>query len=143
VLERWQTVEPAVRAALVCDTPPADATLRRWVAAMGRVRTASVLRVAAARWGAERAAGQLAPAPHRVASLYRRALRTAFREPVELADLAVDGDDVRDAGVPAGPLLGQVLQRLLDLVIENPALNSRDRLLEHARASYDELARER
>jgi hypothetical protein len=142
VLERWRQVGGPMANALERSTPPGDAEIRRWVAIMGRVRAASVLRLAAARWGAEREAGQGAPSGPQIASLYRRALRTAFREPVELADLAVDGNDLREAGVPPGPMLGRVLQHLLDLVIEDPARNTRDRLLEHARASYHELVQE-
>ena len=72
--------------------------------------------------------------------LYRRALRIAFRDPVEVADLAVDGDDLRrEAGVAAGPMLGKILAMLLDAVIDDPALNTRDQLLELARAFQKRL----
>jgi tRNA nucleotidyltransferase (CCA-adding enzyme) len=43
--------------------------------------------------------------------------------------LAVTGDDLRAAGVPPGPQIGQVLGRLLDAVLEEPARNSREALL--------------
>lgn len=142
VLERWREVERPLTEALMHGAPPSDATVRRCVGAMGRVRTASVLRLAAARWCAMRAAGQPAPPAARVASLYRRALRSAFHDPVELSDLAVDGNDLREAGIPAGPLLGRVLERLLDVVIDNPALNTRDALLARARTIFDDLRQE-
>lgn len=48
----------------------------------------------------------------------------AFRDPIEIADLAVDGEDLRAAGVPAGPQMGRVLKALLEQVIEDPALNT-------------------
>ncbi|HEX6964579.1 MAG TPA: hypothetical protein VF166_02195 [Gemmatimonadaceae bacterium] len=142
VLERWRLVNEAMTTALVASVPPSDAAVRRWVGTMGRTRTAAVLRVAAARWCAMRMAGIAAPSAARVASLYRRALRSAFHDPIELSDLAVDGNDLREAGIPAGPSLGRVLERLLDLVIENPALNTRDQLLTSARAVYDQLTQE-
>ena len=142
VLERWRQVDATMTDALLRAAPPDDAAVRRWVGTMGRVRTASVLRLAAARWGARRSTGLEAPAASRVGSLYRRALRAAFREPVELSDLAVDGNDLRDAGIPAGPRLGRVLARLLQLVIERPALNTREELLARARAIHDELMQE-
>ena len=44
--------------------------------------------------------------------------------------LAVNGGDVQRAGVPAGPQVGIVLARLLAAVLDEPALNTRARLLE-------------
>ncbi len=49
---------------------------------------------------------------------------------LRVSDLAVDGTDViRELGVAPGPQVGSVLKRLLDAVIEDPSLNSRDKLL--------------
>jgi tRNA nucleotidyltransferase (CCA-adding enzyme) len=49
--------------------------------------------------------------------------------PVTRAELAVTGDDLLAAGLPGGPRLGQVLASLLDAVVEDPARNTRERLL--------------
>ena len=44
--------------------------------------------------------------------------------------LAIDGDDLmRDLGLPQGPTLGRVLDRLLERVIADPAVNDRPTLL--------------
>ncbi len=43
--------------------------------------------------------------------------------------LAVTGDDLRAAGIAAGPELGRLLGKLLDTVLENPGCNSREALL--------------
>ena len=51
------------------------------------------------------------------------------REPVSRAELAVTGDDLLAAGFPAGPELGRLLGRLLDAVMEDPALNDKAHLL--------------
>ena len=54
-------------------------------------------------------------------------------QPHRLADLAVDGDDLIEAGFREGPLLGRVLQTLLAEVVEEPERNSREQLLTRAR----------
>jgi hypothetical protein len=56
-------------------------------------------------------------------------MRIAFRDPVEIGDLAIDGDDLLAAGVAAGPEIRAVLERLLDDVLDDPARNTRDALL--------------
>jgi tRNA nucleotidyltransferase (CCA-adding enzyme) len=56
------------------------------------------------------------------------------REATSRAELAVTGDDLLAAGFAAGPELGKGLGRLLEAVLENPTLNSRDTLLELARS---------
>jgi hypothetical protein len=44
--------------------------------------------------------------------------------PLSLADLAVNGDDLmREAGIPPGPGMGTILERLLDSVINDPERN--------------------
>lgn len=55
-------------------------------------------------------------------------------EPVSRGELALTGDDLRADGVPPGPELGRLLERLLDAVIADPSENSRDRLLALARS---------
>ncbi len=47
----------------------------------------------------------------------------------ELKNLAVDGRDLIGAGIRPGPLLGAVLDRLLEMVIDDQSLNTRERLL--------------
>ncbi len=45
--------------------------------------------------------------------------------------LAVNGSDIIELlGIEGGPEVGEILERLLDLVIEQPELNTRERLLE-------------
>ena len=66
--------------------------------------------------------------------LFRSMLRIAFADPIALQDLAVSGDDLRAAGIPAGPMLGRILHDLLERVLDDPALNTHDRLLALAKA---------
>ena len=44
-------------------------------------------------------------------------------------ELAVKGSDLIAAGMKPGPELGQELDRLLNLVIEDPSRNTRDYLM--------------
>jgi hypothetical protein len=103
------------------------------------------LRVAASRIGA----ANLAPAVRVVCALAgcsadeRRALdelvRTvvAQRPAVRIRDLAVDGHDVMSAtGIGPGPGVRRVLSALLDEVLRDPAMNTRERLLNLARDRY-------
>ena len=137
VAELWQQMAPEMERVLLGLGPPSNRQVRRWVASAGRTRIATVLRLAHARWTAQRRTGLDAPSRAAVASLYRRALRSAFRDPVELSDLAVDGDDLRAAGFAAGPMLGGILHALLDAVVDDPSLNTPERLLERAAVLRD------
>jgi tRNA nucleotidyltransferase (CCA-adding enzyme) len=64
----------------------------------------------------------------------RRLLEQERVHPHRLEDLAVDGNDLLQIGYSEGPDLGRALESLLDAVVEDPALNNRDTLLERARA---------
>lgn len=129
----WHDLRPPMVAALAAPAGPADAELRRWIARTRRTAFRDFFRVSAARWQAERAFARSVPNARAVCAAHRRGLRVAFRDPIELADLAIDGEDLVAAGVPAGPRLGELLRRLRDAVIEDPARNDRATLLDLAR----------
>jgi tRNA nucleotidyltransferase/poly(A) polymerase len=65
---------------------------------------------------------------------FRRTLQRERRQPHRLADLAVDGSDLIELGYAPGPELGRALRELLHDVVDDPARNTRDALLERARA---------
>jgi len=64
--------------------------------------------------------------------VYRRALRIAYRDPIELADLQIDGKDLQREGIARGPALGKILRALLDWVVDDPARNMRQTLMVRA-----------
>ena len=130
--EHWVALFEPMSASMAQGDPPDDAVLRRWAATTRRTQLASFLRLAESRWAAMRIAGLPAPSRDRVGSVYRRALRIAYRDPIELADLAVDGEDLMREGIARGPALGKILRLLLEWVVEEPARNSRDQLLARA-----------
>jgi len=56
------------------------------------------------------------------------------KAPLALRELAVDGNDlVEGLGVPPGPAIGELLERLLGSVIADPSRNTREQLLAEAR----------
>jgi tRNA nucleotidyltransferase (CCA-adding enzyme) len=124
LVDRWARYGPALTRTIAAGAVPADAELRRIAAGVGRLRVAAFVRLAAARWQAAQVG-----TPALVRALHRRLLVIAFGEAIELADLAVDGDDLRRAGLPSGPTIGRMLHALLALVIEDPSLNTHDSLL--------------
>jgi len=107
-----------------------DADVRRWVASIGRLDVPPFMRIASALWRARHRDQRAIPA--RVHSLYRRMMAASRRDPIAIADLAIDGDDLRAAGIPPGPMLGKILQALLTAVLEDPSRNTRDWLLHEA-----------
>jgi tRNA nucleotidyltransferase/poly(A) polymerase len=50
-------------------------------------------------------------------------------------DLVIDGNDVmRELGIPSGPEVGRILNALFERVLDEPALNTREKLIELAKA---------
>lgn len=135
VLTAWHDLADKMKQALMQVDPPGDSTLRRWAAVAGRTRLASVLRLADAQWWAERGAGMPAPSKERVAAVYRRALRIAYRDPIEVSDLAIGGTDLERLGI-RGPGVGRALRSLLEKVINDPSVNTHDRLLAIASGEF-------
>ncbi|HVF39628.1 MAG TPA: hypothetical protein VM939_06975 [Gemmatimonadaceae bacterium] len=127
VISRWSALRSELTTALL-DSPASDSALRRWAAVAGRTRFASVLRLASARWSAEGEAGLTVPTGSDVASMYRRGLRTAYRDAIEISDLAITGRDLEKIGI-TGPELGHTLRDLLETVINDPAANTHSGLL--------------
>ncbi|MDR2097962.1 MAG: HD domain-containing protein [Spirochaetaceae bacterium] len=56
---------------------------------------------------------------------------------LSLKDLAINGHELIKAGIPGGKRLGIILRYLLEAVLDDPELNTKEKLLEMA-AAYDE-----
>jgi putative nucleotidyltransferase with HDIG domain len=69
---------------------------------------------------------------------FRVVVAGELTSPHRLADLAVDGTDLMAIGFEAGPRLGEMLARLLEIVVEEPSLNRRDMLLARSREWLNE-----
>lgn len=105
-----------------------DATVRRFVRTVGIENVADLfdLRIAD-----NLGNGLKTGFPHYLGELTERIGRVVeAQEALSVRDLKVDGGDVmRELGLPPGPEVGRVLDRLLEEVIEDPSLNDRKRLL--------------
>jgi len=49
-----------------------------------------------------------------------------------IKDLAIGGNELAEIGVPKGPVMGRMLQELLETVLDDPSLNSREHLVQIA-----------
>jgi poly(A) polymerase/tRNA nucleotidyltransferase (CCA-adding enzyme) len=68
----------------------------------------------------------------------RERVAVVVNDPLEAQQLAITGDDlVSQLRIPPGPAIGQLLAALLEAVLDDPTLNSREQLLAlaHAMAS--------
>jgi hypothetical protein len=126
VLRRLRASSAEVDRAKACsEGPPApegleEPAVRRWLSRVGDAAD-DLLALWALRHGAE------PPWAPVVRTIRERG------DPLTRADLAITGNDLRDAGA-SGRRIGEILSVLLDRVLETPALNSRETLLALARA---------
>ncbi|MDH3624016.1 MAG: HD domain-containing protein [Myxococcales bacterium] len=128
-----------VRHHLICYSSEwTDAAVRRFIKRVGSDRVEPLLRL-----GEADALGKGRNVDEELALL--KELRRRIDEQIEQGgalttqDLAIDGTDVIEhlEGGP-GPVVGQVLRELLEQVIEDPSLNTRDKLM----PIVEKLARE-
>ncbi len=65
---------------------------------------------------------------------FRRQLEHERAQPHRIGDLAIGGTDLLEVGFHEGPRIGEALDVLLERVLTDPTLNTRERLLEEARS---------
>ena len=120
-------------AASLAPVPPSDepAVLRRWLNRVGPEHFADIARgwLAAARAHekAENGLPENEGASPRDVVRRINALRTILREApaLTIADLALDGSDLKKLGLPPGPQFGEILRYLLEEVLDRPEVNNR------------------
>lgn len=126
VLQRLRASNAEIaRAGAIARGPAAPSSaepvaVRRWMAAVGPA--ADDLLEA---WQLK--SGTAAPWAGAVSGIRERG------EPLSRTDLAVTGNDLVAAGMAPGPALGQLIDRLVELVLDDPSLNRRETLLARAR----------
>ncbi len=64
-------------------------------------------------------------------------IKEAETQPLTVKDLAISGNDLAEAGIPKSRTMGEILNQLLDMVLDYPTLNSREILLNQAKAIYE------
>ncbi len=108
-----------------------DSAVRRFASKVGLDYLAPLVRLRLADSGGMKGV----PAdPRSVLPLLERVEALVARDNAfSIKDLAVNGNDLAGAGIKKGPLMGRILAELLESVLEDPDLNTRERLLEIAK----------
>lgn len=52
-----------------------------------------------------------------------------LRHPFTVNDLAVNGHDLMQIGIPEGPEIGSILKEMLEIVLDNPEMNTKEQLM--------------
>jgi poly(A) polymerase/tRNA nucleotidyltransferase (CCA-adding enzyme) len=120
-----------VRQHMFAYTPDwTDAAVRRFIRRVG----ADLLDDLFALRAADNAASGVAPPAAGLAELRARIQRVMASGALNQGQLAVDGGDLtRELGIAPGPVVGELLRRLLEAVLDDPSLNERTPLLQLAR----------
>ncbi len=132
--EERDTVVALVRHHLLCYSPEwTDAAVRRWLRRVGTALAPLLYDL-----GRADALGKGRPVDADLQSIdeLEARVKRAVQEGAALSvrDLAVRGGDlIQDLGIPPGPTIGRVLERLLEIVTEEPTKNEREALLDEAR----------
>jgi poly(A) polymerase/tRNA nucleotidyltransferase (CCA-adding enzyme) len=112
-----------------------DATVRRFIARVGEQYLEDLIML--------RRADSFGKVGHpvrdgRLDALERHAEEILVEDSaLTIRDLAVNGNDLNEeAGIPKGPVMGRTLEFLLETVLQDPAQNDRETLLEIARNFY-------
>jgi tRNA nucleotidyltransferase (CCA-adding enzyme) len=123
-----------VRHHLICyDETWSDAAVRRWLRRITPELAPDLYEI-----GFADAKGKGRDASEDVARIVelreRAAALVAAGAALSSKDLAVNGNDLmHELGLAPGPILGVILERLVELVTEEPAMNEREKLLAAAR----------
>lgn len=113
-----------------------DAAVRRFIRRVGEDRLDELFLVVEADIKARGMIGRSLSLLKELQSRVREQLNRDV--PLTLKDLSVNGRDIIKAlELEPGPLIGKILKHLLERVIDDPALNRREKLLEVARLMAD------
>ena len=129
-----------IRNHLICYSDSwTDAAVRRWLRRVTPELAPDLFVI-----GRSDALGKGKDASEDIASLERLRARAeallATNAALSARDLAINGNDLmKELGLRPGRIIGQILDRLVELVTDDPAANERGRLLEEAKVAAREL----
>jgi putative nucleotidyltransferase with HDIG domain len=107
-----------------------DAAVRRFVVRVGEENLDDLF---ALRQADTYGMAAIEPRPGLLSPLISRIAETlAQSKALSLKDLAISGKDLLANGIPPGKHMGIILNELLEAVLDDPALNSKEKLLEIA-----------
>jgi tRNA nucleotidyltransferase (CCA-adding enzyme) len=110
-----------------------DAAVRRWLNRVGSHRVANILKLARADVAAKGI--DMPDQMRRLTELEQRiSAVVTTNQALTIKDLQVTGKNlIEQLGITSGPVIGELLRKLLEEVLEAPEHNERERLLERAR----------
>ena len=137
--EERQKIVALIRHHLICyDETWSDAAVRRWLRRVGPDLAPELYEIG---FADARGKGRDASADiHAIEQLRARVeALLAAGAALSARDLAVNGKDLMtELSIPPGRIIGVLLERLVELVTEDPDANTRERLLEEARRAVAE-----
>ncbi|MHC1716995.1 MAG: CCA tRNA nucleotidyltransferase [Candidatus Dojkabacteria bacterium] len=108
-----------------------DAAVRRFIQRVGEENIEDLFKL---RMADAQSNPSTAFKPEEITLLQNRISQVRMQDmAIKITDLKITGDDIVAIGVPKGPKVGLILQELLDLVVDDPMLNSKEKLLEKVR----------
>ncbi|MEN8375225.1 MAG: CCA tRNA nucleotidyltransferase [Gemmatimonadota bacterium] len=111
--------------------PDSDgARVRRWLSRVRPERVADLFRLRSARVRAAVVRSGGAPPAEDLIERWRMARAVLRDRPaLSISDLAIDGSDLIELGLTPGPEFSLILRELLEVVLDEPRANDRERLL--------------
>ncbi len=106
------------------DAP--DAGVRRWLQHVGPGHVRDLFRLRFALWRA--APSERGDVDLRTRWRHAHAVMLAH-PPLTSGELAIDGGDLKRLGLQPGPRYGEILRALVERVVEDPRLNTKDQLI--------------
>ena len=55
---------------------------------------------------------------------------------LKITDLKINGEDLAAIGIEKGPELGKILRELLDMVVDDPMLNTKEKLMDIVKTQF-------
>lgn len=105
-----------------------DASIRRFMRRVGMANLNDILALREA----DRLGSNARQTSWRLEEMKLRMIEQ-LHQPMEVRDLAINGHDLmKELNLTPGPILGQLLQQLLELVLDDSSLNNREQLLTKA-----------
>ncbi|MEP6694410.1 MAG: HD domain-containing protein [Chloroflexota bacterium] len=115
------------------ETHWTDAAVRRFIRKIGLDYIPALF---ALRRADNIGSGARSPRMYALEALWQRVeAEIAAANAFTLHDLKIDGNDImRELGTPSGPAVGRILNELFERVLDEPSLNTREKLIELAKA---------
>ncbi|MFZ5631833.1 MAG: CCA tRNA nucleotidyltransferase [Bacillota bacterium] len=113
-----------------CNLPEEEKDIKKFIARAGEENLDDLFDLLLA---VAMAAGQ--PGGVSAVENFKRSVKIILKknDPLRIKDLALNGNDLKALGIRPGREMGNILNRLLEVVLENPEANEKSRLLDLAR----------